>query len=160
MASIRNPLAGFGITIFGALGLSFLAGLPTLFLLQVQRELIYFYLPFALFGVGMFSGRSGFLGSLGFIGATLGGFVGIQTFQLLFVSQGWPMWPADLAILMNFAFGALCGIGGLVMGRLGLRRVQRITEHAPKMRRCKRCGAKVGIAARKCWSCRAYLPPT
>lgn len=158
MASIRNPLAGFGITIFGALGLSFLAGLPTLFL--PQRELIYFYLPFALFGVGMFSGRSGFLGSLGFIGATMGGFVGIHTFQLLFVTQGWPMWPPDLTILMNFAFGALCGVGGLVMGKLGLRRVERITEHAPKMRRCMRCGAKVGIAARKCWSCRAYLPPT
>ncbi|MGI0149500.1 MAG: hypothetical protein ACREDF_08230 [Thermoplasmata archaeon] len=158
MVSIRNPLAGFGITIFGALGLSFLAGLPILFL--PQRELVYFYLPFALFGIGMFSGRSGFLGSLGFIGAMMGGFVGTQAFQLLFVPQGWPMWPADLTILMNFAFGAMCGIGGLVMGKLGLRRVERITENAPKMRRCMRCGAKVGIAARKCWSCRAYLPPT
>jgi len=158
MASIRNPLAGFGITIFGAMGLSFLVGIPTLFL--PQGELIYFYLPFALFGVGMFSGRSGFLGSLGFIGATLGGFIGIHTFQLLFVTQGWPMWPSDLTILLNFAFGALCGVGGLVMGKLGLRRFEKITEHAPKMRRCTRCGAKVGIAARKCWSCRAYLPPT
>lgn len=157
MTSIRNPLAGFGITIFGALALSFLAGIPVLFL--PQRELVYFYLPFALFGVGMFSGRSGFLGSLGFIGATLGGFVGIHAFQLLFVPQGWPMWSADWTILLNFALGLICGTGGLVMGKLGLRRVEKITEHAPKMRRCKRCGAKVGIAARKCWSCRATLPP-
>jgi ribosomal protein L40E len=65
-----------------------------------------------------------------------------------------------LAILLDFAFGAVCGAGGLVMGRVGLRRIDRMAEHAMKMRRCLRCGAKVGIAARKCWSCRAYLPPT
>ena len=82
MASIRNPLAGFGITICAALGLSFLVGLPILFL--PQPELVYFYLPFALFGVGMFAGRGGFLGSVGFVGATLGAFIGIYTVQLLF----------------------------------------------------------------------------
>ena len=158
MATIRNPLAGFAITIFGALALAFLVGIPSLFL--PQAELVYFYLPFALFGVGMLSGRSGFLGTLGFVGGTLGGFVGIYVFQSLFVPQGWPIWPAGLAILLDFAFGALCGAGGLVMGRVGLRRIDRMAEPAMKMRRCLRCGAKVGIAARKCWSCRAYLPPT
>lgn len=158
MATVRNPLAGFGITIFAALPLCFLVGIPFLFL--PQAELVYFYLPFALFGVGMLSGRSGFLGILGFVGGTLGGFVGIYLFQSLFVPQGWPIWPAGLAILLDLAFGAICGAGGLVMGRLGLRRIERISEHAMKMRRCLKCGAKVGIAARKCWSCRAYLPPT
>ena len=158
MATVRNPLAGFAITIFGALALAFLAGIPILFL--PQAELVYFYLPFALFGVGMLSGRSGFLGTLGFVGGTLGGFVGIYVFQTLFVPQGWPIWPAGLAILLDFAFGAVCGAGGLVMGRIGLRRIDRIADHGVKMRRCLRRGAKVGIAARKCWSCRAYLPPT
>jgi len=110
--------------------------------------------------VGMLSGRSGFLGTLGFVGGTLGGFVGIYVFQTLFVPQGWPIWPAGLAILLDFAFGAVCGAGGLVMGRIGLRRIDRMADHGVKMRRCLRCGAKVGIAARKCWSCRAYLPPT
>src|SRR5207244_9605104 len=81
MATVRNPLAGFAITIFGALALAFLAGIPILFL--PQAELVYFYLPFALFGVGMLSGRSGFLGTLGFVGGTLGGFVGIYVFQTL-----------------------------------------------------------------------------
>ena len=158
MATVRNPLAGFAITIFGALALAFLVGVPILFL--PQPELVYFYLPFALFGVGMLSGRSGFLGLLGFVGGTLGGFVGLYTFQTLFVPQGWPLWPVGLAILLDFAFGAFCGAGGLVMGRLGLRRIDRMAEHGMKMRRCLKCGAKVGIAARKCWSCRAYLPPT
>jgi len=159
MANIRNPLAGFGITIAGAAGLSFLAALPLWFLLTLQDALVYFYLPFALFGVGLFSGRSGFLGSLGFIGATMGGFIGTHAYQILFLPNGWPLWPAGWAVVMTFAFGAACGAGGLAMGKLGLRRVERITEQAPKMRRCTRCGAKVGMAARKCWSCRASLPP-
>src|SRR2546423_12051349 len=119
-ATVRNPLAGFAITIFGAIALAFLAGIPILFL--PQAELVYFYLPFALFGVGMLSGRSGFLGTLGFVGGTLGGFVGIYVFQTLFVPQGWPIWPAGLALLLDFAFGTFCRAGGLVMGRVGLRR--------------------------------------
>jgi ribosomal protein L40E len=47
-----------------------------------------------------------------------------------------------------------------VSGKLGLRRIERMSETGLKMRRCLKCGAKVGVAARKCWSCRAYLPPT
>src|SRR5207247_5724805 len=79
MAKVRNPLAGFGITIASALGFSFFMCVPILFL--PQAELVYFYLPFALFGVGAFSGRSGFLGTLGFIGATMGAFLGVYAFQ-------------------------------------------------------------------------------
>ena len=163
MAAVRNPLAGFGITIFAALGLSFLIGSIGVYLFQflsLPQELVYFYLPFVLFGVGIYAGRSGFLGTLGFIGGTIGGFIGVYLVQSLFVPQGWPLWPADWAILMDAAFGVACGIGGLVAGKIGLRRIERMTEHGMKMRRCLKCGAKVGIAARKCWSCRAYLPPT
>jgi len=158
MAKVRNPLAGFGITIASALGFSFFMCVPILFL--PQAELVYFYLPFALFGVGAFAGRSGFLGTLGFIGATMGAFLGVYAFQSVFLPQGWPLWFSDWAILMDAAFGACCGIGGLASGKLGLRRIDRMADHGMKMRRCLRCGAKVGIAARKCWSCRAYLPPT
>ena len=32
MVSVRNPLAGFGITILGTVALSFLVGIPILFL--------------------------------------------------------------------------------------------------------------------------------
>jgi ribosomal protein L40E len=145
MARVRNPLAGFVITIFAALGFSFIIGVPILFF--PQPELVYFYLPFALFGIGMYAGRSGFLGALGFVGGTI-------------VPQGWPLWPSGLAFLLDAAFGAACGLGGLVAGKLGLRRIERMSETGLKMRRCLKCGAKVGVAARKCWSCRAYLPPT
>lgn len=161
MPGIRHPVAGFGITILGATVVSFVAALPLLILVPLtQREIVYFYLPFALFGVGMFAGRSGFLGSLGFIGATMGGFFGTYAFQAFIWTRPWPLWPADWTILMTLMFGAACGVGGLAMGKLGLRRVEQLTERAPKMRRCLKCGAKVGMAARKCWSCRAYLPPT
>ena len=157
MATIRNPLAGFALTIMAALGLSFLVGVPILFI--PQREILYLYMPFALFGVGFFGGRTSFLGSLGFTGATVGGFVGVYLFQVLFLPAGWPLWPAGWEVLLSLGLGCACGLGGFATGKLGLRRIERLTEHGPKMRRCHKCGSKVGTAARKCWSCRAYLPP-
>src|SRR5256886_17619632 len=99
MAAVRNPLAGFAITIFGALALAFLVGIPILFL--PQAELAFFYLPFALFAVGMLSGRSGFLGTLWFVGGTLGGFVGAYVCRTWFVPQGWPLLPPWLALLLH-----------------------------------------------------------
>lgn len=160
METVRNPLTGFALTICATLVLSFLLGVPALFLPQPDRVLVFFYLPFALFGLGLFAGRTTFLGVLGFVGAALGGFVGSFAFQLLFVPEGWPIWPADLGILLALGFGAICGFGGLLMGKVGLRRIDRLTERAPKVRRCLKCGATVGVVARKCWSCRSYLPPT
>src|SRR2546428_1113832 len=108
---VRNPLAGFGLTILGTLGLSFLAGIPILFL--PQRELTYFYFPFALFGVGVFSGRTTFLGSLGFIGGLLGGIAGVWLFPFLFLSAGRPLvaprLPGPLTLGVGGAGGPRCG---------------------------------------------------
>src|SRR2546427_3371102 len=131
---VRNPLAGFGLTILGTLGLSFLAGIPILFL--PQRELTYFYFPFALFGVGVFSGRTTFLGSLGFIGGLLGGIAGVWLFQFLFLPAGWPMWPASLQGLMTLGVGAAGGPRGAGSAGLCVIKMRRLTERAPKMRRC------------------------
>lgn len=156
--SVRNPLSGFALTTLGAAGLSFLVGLPVLFL--PASDLVYFYLPFALFGVGLFAGRGTFLGSLGFIGAMIGGFLGTYVFQIVLIPQGWALAPAGWDLLLTLGFGAACGIGGLASGKIGAVRIERISEHAPKMRRCLKCGAKVGISARKCWSCHSSLPRT
>src|SRR5437899_11490747 len=101
---VRNPLAGFGLTILGTLGLSFLVGIPILFL--PQRELTYFYFPFALFGVGVFSGRTTFLGSLGFIGGLLGGIVGVWLFQFLFLPAGLPVRPRAVQVLEPRGLGS------------------------------------------------------
>src|SRR2546428_12526579 len=92
---VRNPLAGFGLTILGTLGLSFLAGIPILFL--PQRELTYFYFPFALFGVGVFSGRTTFLGSLGFIGGRPGGIPGGWVPPFLFLPAAGRSWAPRVA---------------------------------------------------------------
>src|SRR3989441_6198232 len=142
---VRNPLAGFGLTILGTLGLSFLAGIPILFL--PQRELTYFYFPFALFGVGVFSGRTTFLGSLGFIGGLLGGIAGVWLFQFLFLSAGWPMWPASLQVLMTLGVGAAWGLGGAASGKIRPQRGQRPTGRAPETRPGPECGAKGGTSA-------------
>jgi ribosomal protein L40E len=163
MVSVRNPLAGFAITILGTVALSFLVGIPILLL---PRDLVYFYLPFALFAVGVFSGRTTFLGSLGFMGALIGGIVGVYAFQALFLPAGWPLttgvpvWLTGTSVITILLFGSACGLGGAASGKLGLKRIERLTERAPKMRRCLKCGAKVGVSARKCWSCRSFLPPT
>ena len=158
LPAVRNPLIGFGLTTAAALILSFVISVPVLFFPDVA--LLLFYLPFALFGAGVLAGRTTFLGSIGFIGGSIGGFIGVYIFQVFLVPDGWPLWPLDWEILLTLAFGAACGLGGFASGKLGLRRIERMTENAPKMRRCLKCGAKVGIAARKCWSCRSYLPPT
>lgn len=158
MPTVRNPLSGLALTILGALGLSFLVGLPILFL--PAREIGLLYLPFVLFGIGMFAGRSSYIGFMGFAGATLGAFVAMYAFRSLFLPTGWPMWPSGWGILLDVGFALACGLGGLATGKLGLRRIERMTAHGAKVRRCRRCGAKVGLTARKCWSCRAYLPPT
>src|SRR2546426_2524852 len=122
---VRNPLAGFGLTILGTLGLSFLAGIPILFL--PQRELTYFYFPFALFGVGVFSGRTTFLGSLGFIGGLLRGIAGVWLFQFLFLPARWPLWPPSLQDLITLGVGAACGLRGGPPGKVRLTPVRRLT---------------------------------
>src|SRR5437763_11425423 len=153
MASVRNPLAGFGLTILGTVGLSFLAGIPILFL--PQRELAYFYFPFALFGVSVFSGRTTFLGSLGFMGALLGGIVGVYIFQSLFLPAGWPLstavptWLSGSQFLMTLSLGAVCGLAGAAAVHLGVHRTQRPTDRATKMRRCLTCAMNVGMSAQQ-----------
>src|SRR2546426_630236 len=115
MVSVRNPLAGFGITILGTVALSFLVGIPILFL---PHDLAYFYFPFALFAVGVFSGRTTFIGSLGFMGALIGGIVGVYAFQALFLPAGWPLtagvpvWLTGVSFITVLLFGAACGLGG------------------------------------------------
>lgn len=140
-----------GTTMVAAFVLSLLVCIPALFLPYV--ELRYFILPFALFGVGLLAGRSSLIGGLGFSGALVGGFAGTLLFQYL-------AWPNGWELLLALGFGAVCGLGGMATGKLGLRRVERAVERMPHLRRCQRCGARVGITARKCWSCKAYLPPT
>jgi len=152
---VRNPISSLGVTLATSAFGAFLVGLPSIFVPYV--ELTLFYLVFAMFGVGLLAGRSSLLGSLGFAGAIVGGFAGSFLWQVFLAPA---LWPSGWSLLLALAYGGLCGLGGMATGKLGLRRVEKMVESLPKLRRCQRCGAKVGINAKKCWSCRAYLPPT
>ncbi len=148
MPKVRNPLVGFAFTILGALGLSALVTLASTLIPFLEFRL--FFLGFALFGAGAFVGRQSYLASLGFVGGYLGAFVGLYIIQAFF---WWNPW----LFAMTAALAAACGLGGAMTGKLGVRRLERAAQQAPKTRRCPRCGSRVGPTARKCWDCRAYL---
>jgi len=149
---VRNPLSGFLLTILGALGLSVLVPIPVV-LFVPWIEIQVFIIGFIMFAIGVVAGRSSLLGSMGFVGAFVGGFFGSLAFSFL-------LWPTGWEYLLALLYSAICGLGGAVTGKLGLRRIDRMVQSMPKSKRCSRCGARVGLSARKCWSCRAYLPPT
>ena len=145
---LRNPLAGFVLAILASALLSGIVGFASTFIPFMEFRL--FFLGFALFGVGVFAGRRTFLGSLGFVGAYLGAFLGLYLAEQLF-------WTNGYMEILALAFAGAAGLGGLVTGKLGLVRLNRLQVVTPGPRRCHACGARVGVSAHKCWSCKATL---
>ncbi|HTD81227.1 MAG TPA: hypothetical protein VK723_03645 [Thermoplasmata archaeon] len=160
MPTVRNPLSAFIITIFAALTLSLLVAslIRVIFLFFLPQnlsgafEMQLIILSFSLVAVGAVAGRFSIIGSMGFVGSLVGGFFATFLFQTL-------LFPTDWMVLLALFWGALIGLGGLLTGKLGLRRIDRALSAMPQARKCQRCGAKVGLSAQKCWSCRAFLPP-
>ncbi len=148
--AVRNPLAGFGITILMAMALAALFVWPVVTFVPAYFEFWAFALGFLLFGTGVLAARSSYLGSLGFLGGFIGGFVGFYIGESLFWLNTYPF-PLALAMALP------CGLGGLVSGKLGVLKIERASRVAQGFRRCKRCGARVGAQAEKCWSCKAAL---
>ena len=146
---VRNPLAGFVLAILMAALLAGVAGFASIYIPYLEFRL--FFLGFALFGIGAVAGRRTFLGSLGFVGAFLGGFVGLYVAEQLFWLN------APYVELQAIAFGLAAGLGGLVTGKLGVLRLNRLRKVTPGVRRCPNCGERVGLSAHKCWSCKASL---
>ncbi len=145
---IRNPLATFMLAILTSLLLSGVVGYASTYIPFVEFRL--FFLGFALFGVGALAGRRSFVGSLGFVGAYLGAFVGLLIAQELF-------WYNQWAELIALGLALAAGVGGYTMGRVGIHRLERAQRVTPGLRRCSSCGARVGVDAHKCWSCKATL---
>lgn len=159
MVKVRNPLASLFLTILAALGMAIAVSVPLHFLPYVGLsafEIQLFYLAFAAFGAGLVAGRASFLGSMGAVGGLLGGWAGFYLFQVL---APVPSWPRGAEFLLSLGLGGLTALGGLATGKLGIRRVERAIQELPKLRRCQRCGSRVGLSARRCWSCKAFLPP-
>jgi len=156
MATVRNPLSAFVMTIIAAFGLCLLIGVVIHYVLQIllpgafEMEII--ILSFSVVALGAVAGRFSIIGSMGLVGSLVGGFFAMLTFQTFFFLTDW-------TFPLSLFWGALTGAGGLLTGKLGLRRIDRALSAMPQMRRCARCGAKVGLNAQKCWSCRAFLPP-
>ena len=147
-ASLRNPLAGFMLAVLEAALLSGVAGFASTFIPYTEFRL--FALGFALFAVGVFAGRKTYLGSLGFVGGYLGAFVGLYVAEQLFWTNPW----MEL-LALGLAFAA--GLGGLATGKLGVIKLDRVAWVQSSVRRCRNCGARVGVSAQKCWSCKAGL---
>lgn len=146
---VRNPLAGFALASLVSFVLSGVAGFLSMFIPTTEFRL--FALGFGLFAIGALASRKVFLGSLGFVGAYLGGFLGIYLTELL-------LWPNPWQVLLALAIGLAAGIGGFVSGKIGVIRLERMHRFEPAPRRCHNCGERVGMSARKCWSCKASLP--
>ena len=105
--AVRNPLAGFALTILVALALSAVLVGPAILLPYVEFRL--FYLAFAVFGAGLLAGRYAYLGVLGFVGACLGALVGLYLGEVLF---WWNTYQLALAAILALP----CGAGGVVTG--------------------------------------------
>ena len=147
-APLRNPLAGFALAIVITAPIAGVAGFAAAFLPYLEFRL--FFLGGARFAAGCFAARETFLGSLGFVGAYLGAFAGFYVAELLF----WTDVPMELLAL---ALAAAAGLGGLIAGKIGVIQLDRMKAIAPAQRRCQNCGARVGLSAHKCWSCKASL---
>ena len=146
---LRNPLAGFALAIATTALIAGVAGFASTFLAYMEFRL--FFLGFALFAAGFLAARRTFLGFLGFVGAYLGAFAGVYVAELLF----WTDAPMEILAL---ALALAAGLGGLLAGKIGILQLDRMKAHAPTQRRCHNCGARVGVSAHKCWSCKASLP--
>ncbi len=145
---VRNPLAGFALAILVAAPLSAAATVVSTFIPYTEFQL--FALGFALFGIGAFAARKTYMGFLGLVGGYLGGFVGVYLAEQFFWRNPW---------MELLALGLACApaLGGLVTGKLGVLRLDRIRYIKPTVRRCRSCGSRVGVSAVKCWSCKAVL---
>jgi len=150
VAAARNPLLSFLITTVAAAGLSGGASLGALLLPYAEFRL--FYLGLVLFAMGFLAGRASYIGFMSFAGGYVGGFWGVYVFrQLVWYLEWYWFWP----IAAGMAFS--CGLGCFLSSKLMGQRLDREIQAAPRTRRCQRCGAKVGIGARKCWDCNAPL---
>ncbi len=150
-----NPLSGFMLAILMSLIGAGIVGYVSAYVPYLEFRL--FFIGFALLAVGYLAGRRTFLGSLGFVGAYLGAFVGLYAAETWF----WGRAPTDLAFLslelLAFLMALAAGLGGFLSGKLGIIRLERARARTPAVRRCSSCGARVGASAHKCWSCKAIL---
>ena len=151
-APIRNPIAGFVLAILVSAPLAAVVGYASTFIPYLEFRL--FFLGFGLFATGTVAARKTFLGSLGFVGTYLGSFVGLY-FAEIFLWSNPDLVPYHLILAAVLALAG--GAAAFMMGRVGIHTLARMRRVTPGVRRCASCGARVGVSARRCWSCKAAL---
>jgi hypothetical protein len=119
-------------------------GLP----LQSEIALLWGVAAFAV--AGGLAGRSGIFAMAALALTFIGGFVGYAVFFGLAFS------PANL--LFAAIHGLVAGVAGWAAAKRKFVKIKTevLLENEEK-RRCKMCGVRVGLWAKKCWSCRASL---
>lgn len=148
-----NPLRALFGTIGRSAAFGVLLALPTLilpFLGLPFWELQAYLLSFLFLAAGFLAGRAAIAGFLGASGAWVGGTLSAFLFQSVF-------WSPGPNVLLVAAYGGLCALGGAIAGKMDSRRLEIALREQPRNRLCTRCGSRVGLIARKCWSCKSHL---
>ena len=150
--AIRNPFTAAFLTLAEAAALAVLLRAPVLAFgpLGLPPEVPTFYVVAAFALAGWLAGRSGRFPLAAFPAAFLGGFVGYAAFALLVGA------PADLVHAAIHAAVAGAGAWASATWRMATFTPESALENA-ETRRCRMCGARVGLKARRCWSCRSSL---
>jgi len=136
--AIFAPLLCIPLLLFPYLGLPF----------EFEITLFWGVAAFAI--AGGLAGRSGIFALAAFALTFLGGFVGYVVFFGLAFSAA--------NLLFALIHGLVAGVGGWGSAKRHIVKFKAevLLENEEK-RRCKMCGVRVGLWAKKCWSCRASL---
>ena len=150
--AVRNPLVALFMTLFETAIFSPILCVPLLLFpplgLPVELSLLWGIAAFA--AAGAIAGRFATFAATAFVMTFIGGFIGYAVFF------GLAFAPVNL--LHTAMYALIAGVGGWASAK---RRASVVREEvdleAADKRRCKVCGVRVGLWAKKCWSCRASL---
>src|SRR2546427_3679692 len=137
-AAIFAPLLAIPLVIFSYLSLPFL----------MLISLAYGLAAFAI--AGFLAGRAGTFAFAAFPVAFLGGFLG----YFVFFAIAFP--PVNLLFAAMYATIEAGAAWASATRRMSKVHAEVRLENEEK-RRCRLCGARVGVKATHCWSCRASL---
>jgi len=150
--AVRNPLVALFMTLFETAIFAPLLCVPLLLFpfFGLPSEISLFWAVAAFSVAGGVAGRSGIFALAAFAQTLLGGFLGyVVFFGLAFSSAN---------LLFALIHGLVAGVGGwAAANRHVVKFKAEVQLENEEKRRCKGCGVRVGLSAKKCWSCRASL---
>jgi len=153
--AVRSPFLGLAATFAWTAALTSLLSLPVILFeaLGLPQEVPLFYRIGAFAAAGALAIRLSHAITFGWTAlpiAFLGGFTG-------YIAFGAIVGPAiDLGVAAIHA--TVAGVGAWAASTfLEPKLTREVRLESEGKRRCRVCGARVGLKARRCWSCRASL---